>query len=126
MTDQPLTSHPPDISLILRAHAEQLWLTAEVLPILRQLEEGGIAEEDMGAALAYLEIVWLDARQRAIETDTALAELLTDGTEADRILYERARRYHVAVRRLRTAVGRRVTSLTGAGEPSPTHEPAGS
>ncbi len=127
MTDQPLTSHPPDICLILRVHAEQLWLTAEVMPVLNQLEErGAIGEARLGAALAYLEIVWLDARQRASETDAALAELLAGGAERDRILYERARRYHTAVRRLRTAVGRRVAAVTCPGEQAPTHEHAGS
>jgi hypothetical protein len=69
MTSQPLTSEPPDICLILRAHAEQLWLTARVLPTLRQLEQPGeVREENVGAALAYLEVLWLDACQRAAET----------------------------------------------------------
>jgi hypothetical protein len=121
MTNEPLTSHPPDICLILRAHAEQLWLTARVLPTLRQLEQPGeVGEESVGAALAYLEVLWLDACQRAADTDAAFADLLRYGAARDRVLYERARRYHTAVRRLRTAVGCRVGALTGAGG----HEPA--
>jgi len=115
MTNPPLTSDPPDICLILRAHAEQLWLTAEVMPTLRQLERPGELHKDhAGAALAYLEVLWLDACQRAVETDAALAELLEHGADGDGVLYERARRYHVAVRRLRTAVAQRVGALTGA------------
>jgi hypothetical protein len=122
-----LTSHPPDICLILRAHAEQLWLTAQVIPTLRQLEQPGELRADhAGAALAYLEVLWFDARQRAAETDAALAELVHHGDGCDHILYEKARRYHVAVRRLRTAVGRRVCALTGAGADSAsTHEHSG-
>jgi hypothetical protein len=127
MTSQPLTSEPPDICLILRAHAEQLWLTARVLPTLRQLEQPGeVREENVGAALAYLEVLWLDACQRAAETDAAHADLLRDGAGRDRILYEKARRYHTAVRRLRIAVGCRVGALTGAGGHTPACEHAGS
>jgi hypothetical protein len=110
-----LTSNPPDICLILRAHAEQLYLTAHVLPTLRQLERAGaLLEHDAGSALAYLEVLWLDARQRAEESDGAHAELLENGEGCDPILFERARRYHVAVRRLRSAIAARVAALTGA------------
>ena len=124
MTDQPRTSHPPDISLILRAHGEQLWLTAEVVPIVRQLEHSGeMPEDQIGAALAYLELLWIDARQRASETDAARAALERARAEHDRVLCEKACRYHAAVRRLRAAVGRRVAALTGSGEPPPVHWP---
>jgi hypothetical protein len=127
MTDQSLTSHPPDIGLILRAHGEQLWLTAEVVPLVGQLERGGeMPEDQIGAALAYLEVLWIDARRRAAETDAARLELDRDGARHDRVLCEKARRYHAAVRRLRTALGRRVSALTGLGEPSPAHEHASS
>jgi hypothetical protein len=127
MTDQPLISHPPDISLILRAHGEQLWLTAEVVPIVGQLEQrGAIPEDQIGAALAYLEVLWIDARSRAAETDGARAELEGDGAQHDRVLCEKALRYHAAVRRLRTALGRRVVTLTGLGEQSHEHEHASS
>jgi hypothetical protein len=127
MTDHPTTAHPPDISLILRAHAEQLWLLSEVVPIVRQLEQAGVIPEDqIGAALAYLEVLWLDASGRAAETDAARAALDRASAQLDRVLYEKARRYHAAVRRLRTAVGRRVAALTGLTGPSgqaPTRSP---
>ena len=71
-------------------------------------------------------MIWIDACRRALETDAARAAL--DGTDADRdlVLCEKARRYHAAVRRLRTAVGRRVAALTGLGSDSPAHEHASS
>jgi hypothetical protein len=115
MLDYPDIAHPPDICLILRAHGEQRWLVSKVVPVVRQLEQRELVPEDqVGAALAYLEVLWLDACGRAAETDAALAELDRRRADGDRILYEKARRYHAAVRRLRTAVGRRVTTLTGA------------
>jgi hypothetical protein len=124
MTDLPLISHPPDISLILRAHGEQLWLTAEVVPIVRQLERGEeLPEDQVGAALAYLEVLWIDARARAAETDAARAALERAAAEHDRVLCEKALRYHAAVRRLRAVVGRSVTALTGLGEQSSTRSP---
>jgi hypothetical protein len=127
MTNHPLTSHPPDICLILRAHGEQLWLSTEVVPIVRQLEHGDVVSEDhLGAALAYLEVIWIDACQRAVETDAARAALDNAGMDRDLVLCEKARRYHAAVRRLRTAVGRRVAALTGLGSDSPAHEHASS
>jgi hypothetical protein len=114
MTDAPTTSHPPDICLILRAHAEQLWLISEVVPIVRQLEHRDlIPEDEVGAALAYLEVLWIDASVRAADTDAARAQLDRSSAQRDRILCEQARRYHVAVRRLRSAVARRVAALTG-------------
>jgi hypothetical protein len=124
MTDQSLISHPPDISLILRAHGEQQWLTAEVVPIVRQLERGEeLPEDQIGAALAYLEVLWIDARRRAAETDAARAALEGAAAERDRVLCEKARRYHTSVRRLRASMGRRVASLTGLGEQSPAYSP---
>jgi hypothetical protein len=127
MTDHSLTSHPPDICLILRAHCERLWLTSEVIPIVRQLERGEVLEEDdVGAALAYLEVIWIDACQRAAETDAARAALDRAGAGRDVVLCEKARRYHAAVRRLRTTIDRRVVTLTGLGSDSPAHEHASS
>jgi hypothetical protein len=127
MTDHSLTSHPPDIYLILRAHGEQLWLSTEVVPIVRQLEHGDVVrEDDLGAALAYLEVIWIDACRRAVETDAARAALESARAERDLVLVEKARRYYAAVRRVRTAVGRRVATLTGLGTDSPAHEHASS
>jgi hypothetical protein len=120
MSDDLLTPHPPDICLILRAHGEQLWLTAEVVPIVGELEEpGAIPDDQVGAALAYLEMTWLDAAARAAETDAARAELDRTQGEYDRFLREKACRYHAAVRRLRTAVAFRVADLVGIHEPAP-------
>jgi hypothetical protein len=114
MTSYPDTSHPPDICLILRAHGEQRWLISEVVPTVRQLEQDdAIAEDQVGAALAYLEVLWLDACQRAVETDAARKQLDREHTVGDAVLYDKARSYHTAVRRLRAAVGRRVAALTG-------------
>jgi hypothetical protein len=117
MMEHSLTTHPSDISLILRAHGEQLWLTAEVVPIVRQLEQpGAIPEDQVGAALAYLEVLWLDAAARAGDTDAARAELGGAHSEHDRVLGEQACCYHAAVCRLRAAVEQRVAALTGLHE----------
>jgi hypothetical protein len=127
MTDQPQTSQPPDICLLLRSHAEQRWLISEVLPVLRQLEQPGVIPEDqLGAALAYLEVLWLDACTRAAETDAACAKLDAADATGDAVLYDKARRYHAAVRRLRSAVQRRVTRLIRRCRESSTHEHASS
>ena len=113
MTVHPATSHPPDICLLLRAHGEQRWLISELMPLLRQLEQpGSIPDEQLGAALAYLEVLWLDACLRAAETDAACAKLDPVRTDRDQLLYEKARRYHASVRRLRNALARRVARLT--------------
>jgi hypothetical protein len=127
MTDQPLISTPTDICLILRADAEQLWLMSEVLPTVRQLEcPGAVSDEHMGAALAYLEVLWLDACQRAAETDAALEQLATGSADGDAMLFEEARCYHAAVRRQRTAARERVRALVGVSDESHAHEHAGS
>lgn len=117
MTDHSLSpSHPPDICLILRAHGEQRWLISEVIPTVRQLEQRHtIAEDQVGAALAYLEVLWLDACQRAAETDAAREQLDRDAA-VDQVLYQKARRYHTTVRRLRAVVARRVSALTGVSD----------
>jgi hypothetical protein len=127
MTDDPNISHPPDICLILRAHCEQRWLISEVVPIVRQLEQPGvIAEDEVGAALAYLEVLWIDACRRAAETDAARDALDSAGAQRDPVLNEKAHRYHAAVRRLRVAVSHRVGALTGLRPHVPTHQHAGS
>jgi hypothetical protein len=127
MTDHSDIAHPPDICLILRAHGEQRWLISEVVSLVRQLEQPGrIAEDQVGAALAYLEVLWLDACQRAADTDAALAELERTNAGGDPILHEKARRYHASVLRLRTAVRARVTALTGLPAQAPSREHASS
>jgi hypothetical protein len=66
---------PPDVSLLLLAHAEQHLLHREVLPVVRQLEGARLPVEQLPAALAYLEVVWAQAAARARTTDAALRHL---------------------------------------------------
>ena len=76
MTQDQEISPPSDVCLLLRAHAEQRWLSLEVGPVLRQLQRRDeLPEEQLGAALAYLEVLWIEAAQRAAETDAAYAQL---------------------------------------------------
>jgi len=103
---------PPDVCLLLRTHAEAGWLNREVLPVLRELEQGrGLPEEQLGAALAYLEVLWIESRKRAAETDATCAELNAPGCKRDRKLHARARSYHAAVRRLRDSLSARVALI---------------
>jgi hypothetical protein len=113
-----------DICLLLRAHAEQRWLCHEVLPVLRQLEQrDALPEEQLGAALAYLEVLWIEASQRAAETDAAYAELLAWAASPDPPLHKKARSYHGAVVRVREAIARHVFTLvtSPSGERSGDH-----
>ncbi len=127
MTYRSDPPHTSDICLLLRAHGEQRWLISEVLPVVRQLERpGSVPEDQRGAALSYLEILWLDARLRAAETDAAHAKLDRAGANPNRVLCERALRYHAAVRRLRTAVAGRVSRLLAVPSDASTHEHASS
>jgi hypothetical protein len=104
-----------DICLLLRAHAEQRWLCHEVLPVLRQLERRDtLPEEQLGAALAYLEVLWIEASQRAAETDAAYADLLAWAAAPDPPLHKKARSYHGAVVRVREAIARHVVALVSA------------
>jgi hypothetical protein len=119
MTNQPTASNPLDICLLLRAHGEQRWLLSEVVPVLRQLEQpGAIPDDQRAAALAYLEVLWIDAHMRAVDTDAANAALdaALDAAHRDHdpLLRENARHYHAAVRRQRRAIGRRIAALTYA------------
>jgi hypothetical protein len=125
MSVTPLTSSltvtPPDVSLLLRAHAEQRWLSREVVPVVRQLEtHEGLPEEQVGAALAYLEVVWSEASRRAGDTDGACTRLSLLPDAADTPLATRACRYRAAVVVLREAALRRVAPLlTSSAEESP-------
>jgi hypothetical protein len=120
-------SYPSDICLLLRAHGEQVWLARHVVPVMRQLEQpDSIPDDQLGAALAYLEVLWLDACRRAEETEAAYALLLTSDAGGDRLLHAEARQYHAAVRAMRETVSRHVSALTAAPatapEPEPEHE----
>ena len=113
MPDHSNLSEPQDICVLLRAHGEEHWLIGEVLPVLRELEQPGVIPDDqLGAALAYLELLWLDASRRAAETDAAYARLDPADAERDPILHEKADRYHAAVRRLRAKLEHRVRAST--------------
>ena len=121
-------SPPSDVCLLLRAHAEQCWLSLEVGPVLHQLQQrDSLPTEQLGAALAYLEVLWIEASQRAAETDAAYAQLeacihatetgVADGLAEDslldggRTLPSKARRYHAAVRTFRAVLARQVAAL---------------
>jgi len=112
-------TQPPDICLLLRAYAEQRWLTDKLMPHLRELERAhAIPEERLAVGLAYLEVLWLDARGRAAETDAAFLALDPQQGERWEVLRDRARRYYVAVRRMRSELAARVGELTCLDGPS--------
>jgi hypothetical protein len=97
--------------LLLRADAEQCWLHREVLPVLHEIEsELERSEEEVGAALAYLEAMWDEATLRARETDAAHSKLRAREQHGG-ALGGLAGRYHAAVRGLRAIVAERVTPL---------------
>ena len=111
----PQTVPTSDICLLLRSHAEQRWLCHEVLPVLRQLEHrDSLPEEQLGAALAYLEVLWIEASQRAAETDSAYLALQVESLYGEAPLHGKARSYHAAVIRLREAIARHVVQLVAA------------
>jgi hypothetical protein len=106
--------HSPDVSLLLRTHSEQRWLSREVIPVVRQIEtRERLPEEQLPAAAAYLEVIWAEAAIRARETDAALRDL-RELAPPPHPLLTRARRYHAAVASLREAVARRVAPLIAA------------
>lgn len=106
------TSPHSDVCLLLRAHAESRWLSQQVVPVLREIEErDALPDEQLGAALAYLEVLWIEACARAAETDATRIELDARGPGGDHTLYDKARRYHAAARRLRCLIARRVSRL---------------
>ena len=107
----PDKSSVADVCLLLRAHAEARWLSNQLAPVLREIElRKSISEQQLATALAYLEVLWIEACSRARETESARVELDALGS-SDRELCDKAHRYHVAVRRLRDGVERRVARL---------------
>jgi hypothetical protein len=113
-SDRSVSSDRPsvaDVCLLLRAHAESRWLGKQLTPVLQEIEEReSISDEQLATALAYLEALWIEACARARETESARGELDALGS-SDRALYEKAHRYHAAVRRSRDAIERRVARL---------------
>jgi hypothetical protein len=115
----PRESPASDVCLLLRAHAESRWLSNELTPVLREVERReSISEAQMGTALAYLEVMWIEACGRARETESARVELDALGS-GDQALAAKAHRYHAAVRRLRDAIELRVCRLLAAPEQLP-------
>ncbi len=114
--DISLDSVPPsDVCLMLRAHAQQQWLNREVMPVLSDLKDReSVPEDQVAAALAYLEVLWFEASLRAAETDAAFAKLNETAPDAERGLRGQVRRYHDAVGALHEAVERRVMELVAA------------
>jgi hypothetical protein len=133
MTNDQETSPPSDVCLLLRAHAEQRWLNLEVGPVLRQLQRRDcLPEEQLGAALAYLEVLWIEASQRAAETEAAYAQLEvceqrpdTPPDSGGSTLPSKARRFHAAVQTLRDVLGRQVAMLIAVPGNGSTHEHVG-
>jgi hypothetical protein len=112
----PLPTTPPEISLLLRAHAEQHWLGSEVLPVVCQVEtREALPEEQLPAAVAYLEVVWAEAVRRAGDTDAACTCLDLALPAPEQGLGGKARRYRAAVVALREGAARRVASLLAPG-----------
>jgi hypothetical protein len=120
----PNSSPTFDVCLLLRAHAEARWLSNELAPVLGEIEQRDtVSDQQLGAALAYLEVLWIEASQRAAETDAAYAELLAWAAAPDPPLHKKARSYHRAVVRVREAIARHVVTLVTApsGERSGDH-----
>lgn len=105
------SSSVADVCLLLRAHAESRWLSNQLVPVVREIEQReSISDQQLATALAYLEVLWIEACSRARETESARVELDALGS-GDHALRVKAQRYHAAVRRLRDGVERRVARL---------------
>ncbi len=115
MTTHPNPSSLCDVCLLLRAHAEQSWLTHEMVPLLHELEHPeSLPTDELGAALAYVEVLWVEASQRAAETEAAHDDLNAVDLVGVRSLSNLARGYHAAVRTLRESVAEQVAQLLAA------------
>jgi len=111
----PSDTAPSDVCLMLRAHAQQYWLDREVMPVLSELEDrDSVPDDQVGAALAYLEVLWFEASIRAGETEAAFAKLNDAATRGEQRLHEQVRRYHASVSKLHKAVESHVSKLVAA------------
>ncbi|MDE3069561.1 MAG: hypothetical protein KGJ43_02405 [Acidobacteriota bacterium] len=100
-----------DVCLLLRAHAEELWLSREVLPVVLQLEAPGtLPAEQLPAAAAYLEVMWMQAQLRAWETDAVFAGI-HGPCDGERALIDPACHYHAAVQAMRETLAARVAGV---------------
>jgi hypothetical protein len=124
MTNRSNPSSLCDVCLLLRAHAEQSWLSHELVPLLRELEHpDSLPQDQLPAALAYLEVLWVEASQRAAETDAAHDDLNAIDIAGARSLSNLARGYHAAVRTLRDSVSKQVDRLLAAPSEDTAHDP---
>lgn len=105
-------SPPSDMCLLLRADAEHRWLRREVITVLEEMRARKLAEQDVGAALAYLEAMWDEAQIRARETDAAHSALRP---EQGGSLSDQARRYHAAVQGMRRLLSDRLARAIASG-----------
>jgi hypothetical protein len=127
----PAENAPPaDVCLLLRAHAEARWLSRELVPLIRELEQDRPGNDehdpDSSAAVAYLDALAIEARHHAAETEAARDELDALTPNGHHELRENARRYHAAVRRLRLALdGRLEPLLADAGDTAREEGPEG-
>jgi hypothetical protein len=108
MTSPADQSPPADVCLLLRAHAEARWLSHELVPVIRELE---LDFSSHAALTSYLESLRNEARRHAAETDAVRIELDALPPNGNHSLHHNARRYHAAVRRLRTTIDRRAQRL---------------
>ena len=125
MTAHSALSPPTDVHLLLRTHAQQHWLSREVIPVVLQLEQRALPEEQLGAAHAYLEVLWIEASRRADAADAARAQLDAACTGAEESLPEKVRRYHLAVRNMHESLSRHITQLLAAAGGDFTYRRAG-
>jgi hypothetical protein len=123
MTDHLHPSPLSDVCLLLRAHAEHSWLNHEVMPVVYELNHrDSLPEEQLGAAMAYLEVLWIEACQRAAETEAAHADLDAVDAAAERPLSGKARGYHAAVRAARGRLAQQVQRLLAIPSEEPTRD----
>ncbi len=123
MTDHAHPSPLSDVCLLLRAHAEHSWLNHEVMPVVYELNHReSLPEEQLGAAMAYLEVLWIEACQRAAETEAAQADLDVIDAAAERPLSGKARGYHAAVRAQRGRLAQHVRRLLAIPSEDPTRD----
>ena len=111
MTSHCDSSPPCDVHLLLRAHAQQHWLNHEVVPVLREVDEPySLPREEHVAAIAYLEVIWIEAARRAFEAETACAAL-DSCAGSEEALHGTARCYHRAVRTLHDCIARHIAEV---------------
>jgi len=123
MTHHAHPSPLSDVCLLLRAHAEHSWLNHEVMPVVYELDHrDSLPEDQLGAAMAYLEVLWIEACQRAAETEAAHADLDAVDAAAERPLSGKARGYHTAVRAVRARLARHVQRLLAIPSEEPTRD----